>query len=281
MLARRMRLCNSLGVRALSTQLDATGVNAVVFGGFGFGPRQMAKHEALYKVHGFGTTPVLSTVFELSSPSDANRRGKFLAEQVQEEDQDVVVHAISGSFWTMVYMFSHMDPAWRNERVKAIMFDSSPPKSDVNAFGGWLAFATKQPWVKNLAFIFQPYRIYQGINDKWESENHARMFGEDAVIPRNAHCLFIRGQNDPVLDSDYVDSFIADVKEHANPGANVQDVRFQKARHAMAVVENPDDYKAVHVENLLAMVPEWRVETDTELVSEYVPGTQHKTVEFA
>ena len=37
-------------------------------------------------------------------------------------------------------------------------------------------------------------------------------------------------------------------------------MRFEKAKHAMAVVHNPDEYKAVHVERLLAMVPEWKLD---------------------
>jgi len=258
---RRLGKAASVNVRSLSsvaaTQIDAQGANAVVFGGFGFGNRQMKKHEALYTEHGFSTTPVLSTVTQLSSPYHGDRRGKQLAEKLMEKDEELVLHAISGSVWTMIYMLHHMDPAWRDEKVKAIMFDSSPPKSDIYAFGGWLAFATKQPVMKNLAFIFEPYRMYQGINSEWEAGNHARMFGPAAVIPRSAHCLFIQGRNDPVLDTGYVDSFMADVREHAKEGANVQSVLFEKARHAMAVVENPEEYKGVHVENLLAMVPNW------------------------
>lgn len=35
-----------------STQLDASGADVVVFGGFGFGRRQMKKHEELYTEHG-------------------------------------------------------------------------------------------------------------------------------------------------------------------------------------------------------------------------------------
>jgi hypothetical protein len=86
-----------------------------------------------------------------------------------------------------------------------------------------------------------------------------------------------------------VDSFIADVKEHAEPGANVQEVVFEKARHAMAVVENPQDYKAVHVNKLLAMVPGWRANMKSEQqaassqqkTGAYEPRTDHEVISFA
>lgn len=228
----------------------------------------------------------MSSPFDLSSPKAASAKGKQLAAQLMEQDKDIACHAISGSVWTMIYMLSYMEPEWRDERVKAIMFDSSPPQSDIHAFGGWLSFATKQPWLAAFAFIFEPYRMYQGINDEWEAGNHARMFGPGAVIPRGAHVLFMHGRNDPVLNTDYVGSFIADVKDHAEPGANVQEVIFEKARHAMAVVENPEDYKAVHVNKLLAMVPGWRVNPQASTLQTpqddaYEPSTDHKVISFA
>jgi hypothetical protein len=43
------------------------------------------------------------------------------------------------------------------------------------------------------------------------------MFGPDAVVPRSAHCLFMHGRNDPVLDQDYVSSVVEDIQKHANP----------------------------------------------------------------
>jgi hypothetical protein len=264
----------------LTTLIDATGADAVVFGGFGFGRRQMEKHEALYQEHGFSVTPVLASPFELSSPGFCSKRGKELAEKLMMQDKDIVCHAISGSVWTLVYMLAAMDPAWRDQRVKAIAFDSSPPKSDVHAFGGWLSFATQKPFMRNLAPLFEPYRMYQGIDARWEAENHGRMFGPAAVIPRGAHCLFMRGRNDPVLNADYVDSFIADVKAHAGPNTNIQEVLFEKARHAMAIVESPDEYKAVHVDSLLAMVPEWRAD-GSAAAAEYVVGTTHAVQEFS
>ena len=56
--------------------IDGQNADAVVFGGFGFGPRQMAKHEALYSEHGFGIEPVVSTVKQMTTPAVANARGK-------------------------------------------------------------------------------------------------------------------------------------------------------------------------------------------------------------
>jgi hypothetical protein len=35
---------------------------------------------------------------------------------------------------------------------------------------------------------------------------------------------------------------------------------YEKARHAMAVVESPEEYKAAHVEHLLGLVPEWQLQ---------------------
>ena len=143
---------------------------------------------------------------------------------------------------THSYMLDALDPAFRDERIKAIVYDSCPPMSDTLAFGGWLSFFLKRPWIKPyVAPLFQPYRSICGINDAWEAENRARMFGPDAVLPRGAHSLFMHGRNDPVLNHDYVKSFVEDVGKHAAAGVNVQEVEFERARHAMAVVEQPEE----------------------------------------
>ena len=51
----------------------------MVFGGFGFTPRQLARHENLYRERGFAVEPVLSTIPELITPKVAWRRGPALA----------------------------------------------------------------------------------------------------------------------------------------------------------------------------------------------------------
>ena len=112
----------------------------MVFGGFGFSPRQLARHENLYGERCFDVHPVLSTIPELITPKTAWRRGPELAAKLQEADRPTLLHLVSGSFWTGMFMLAALEPAWREKRIRAIMFDSCPPKSDVYAFGGWLSW---------------------------------------------------------------------------------------------------------------------------------------------
>ena len=136
-----MRTRNRLS-RAFSTapSVDGTGSLAMVFGGFGFTPRQLARHENLYRERGFAVEPVLSTIPELITPKVAWQRGPALAAKLQAADKPTVVHFVSGSFWTGMFMLAHLEPSFREKRIRAIMFDSCPPKSDVYAFGGWLSW---------------------------------------------------------------------------------------------------------------------------------------------
>lgn len=207
---------------------------------------------------------------------------------------------VSGGFWTAIFMLAHLEPEWRERNIRAVMFDSCPPKSDVYAFGGWLAWllqaklglpakATK-PIVSQ---AFHPIRPYFGIDDTWTAQNDAFMFGnaergrrarelpplagataeecqtiaeaaagraaaeaakaagddESGLIPRSAACLFVRGRNDPVIEPAYVDDYYAYLK--ARSTASVEWHLFEKAQHAMAVVEAPEQYKKQHVERLL------------------------------
>mmetsp|Transcript_61964 Transcript_61964/g.184432 ORF Transcript_61964/g.184432 Transcript_61964/m.184432 type:complete len:316 (-) Transcript_61964:182-1129(-) len=286
--------------------LSGEGSCAIVFGGFGFTERALRRHEMLYEEHGFKVLPVLSTIPQLVTPKIGWERGPALAAQVQEADAPIVIHTVSGSFWTAIFMLAHLDPDWREHNVRAIMFDSCPPKSDVNAFGGWLSWMLQaktgvparhiKPLVRHL---FHPALPYFGIDSTWRAQNDAWMFGDEArgqdartlhpraganvadcqalaeaaasralaeaggsgdddgcVVPSSAACLFVRGRNDPVLEPQYIDAFYAHLK--ARTRASVEWHLFEKAQHAMAVVETPEDYKRQHVERLLRQVPEWQ-----------------------
>ena len=151
-----------------------------------------------------------------------------------------------------------MNKDWREKYVKAIVCDSCPPMSDVYAFGGWLAFALKRPYLKPyISPLFYPYMYVCGITEEWRHENALKMFGQSSVIPRNASILFLHGKNDPVLNKDYLMKFVSDIKAHQSPNASVTEKQFDRSRHAMSVIDYPEEYKEFHVNHLLAKVPEW------------------------
>lgn len=255
--------------------VDGHGSSAILFGGFAFGPRQMKKHAALYEQHGFDVMNILSPglkgIKDLTTPVTSERRGKEIAEQVMAGgDRPVCLHAISGSVWTMIYMLDALPKDWREQYVRAIFFDSCPPKSDTLAFGGFVEFFFKRKGLRELsAPLFQPYRALCGIDAEWEAANHARMFGETACIPRRAHCLFMHGRNDPVLNHEYLREFIGDMRKHKEEGAEISEVTFEKTRHSLAIIEEPEPYKLLHISSLLRKVPEWRFGASTA-----APGDQ-------
>ena len=118
---------------ALSTSVSLStsaprgeGSLAVVMGGFGFSDRQLKRHVDLYEQYGFGVMPVLSTIPQLVSPAVAWRRGPELAARIEERDAPVVIHTVSGAFWTAMFVLAHLSPEWRERNVRAIMFDSNP-----------------------------------------------------------------------------------------------------------------------------------------------------------
>ena len=77
--------------------------------------------------------------------------------------------------------------------------------------------------------------------------------GTIGIVPRSTACLFVRGRSDPVLEPQYVDAYYAFLK--ARTTSSVEWHLFEKAQHAMAVVEAPAQYKGLHVERLLRQVP--------------------------
>ena len=63
MLVRRARCVRSFS--SSSSKISGDGALSVVFGGFGFTQRQIVKHEAIYREHGFECLPVLSSIPQL------------------------------------------------------------------------------------------------------------------------------------------------------------------------------------------------------------------------
>jgi hypothetical protein len=148
----------------------------------------------------------------------------------QAKDQPMLFHCVSGSFWISLYVMEYLGQAYREEHLRAIAFDSCPPRAGTAAFAGWASFALQRPWVKNvLGPAFLPFLAYQGITPEWQQENHNRMFGSACVIPANAHLCLMHGRNDPVLELDYVREFAHGLRERST--ATVSEVVFPKARH--------------------------------------------------
>ena len=237
---------------------DGKNATAVILGGFGSRESQMKRHSALYHKHNFNVMPIMSGMLELTTPDVASVRGKTLAKKLQNANQPIVVHTISASFWTVIYMLEHLDKSWKEEKVKAIVFDSCPAMSDSEAFEGWLAVRLEQTSLHSfLSPLFNPFLSFCGVTDDWRTENHKKMFGKDSVIPRNANILIVYGKNDPVLNRMYINSFIDDLKKYKSAEASVTEKQFDHSVHAMSIREHKEEYQEFHANNLLAKVPDW------------------------
>lgn len=244
--------------------ISGRGSLAVVMGGFGFTPRQLRKHTASYHEHDFDVLPYYSSLKQLATPAILWQRSQELASRLQAEDKDIVVHAISGSFWTALSTLAHLEPDWRERRVRGIVFDSAPPQHDVYAFGGWASWLLQRrlgvppQYSKPLvSHLFHPVLPLCGIDETFAKKNYEMMFGETGcAVPRNACLLFLRGDDDPVLNPEYVDEWANFLRERSH--ASVVQRTFASTSHAMAVVSEPERYREVHAEDLLGRVPEWR-----------------------
>ena len=238
-----------------SKPIDGTNATAVVFGGLGFRERQLKKYSSMYGNFKFNTVPVLSTVKELTTPVVSSARGKKLDQNLQTANQPLVVHTVSASFWTVIYMLEHMDKDWREENVKAIVFDSCPAMNDVYSVGGWLTFNSYlKPYVSPL---FDPYVYLKEVTEDWRYENHLKIFGKNSVIPKNANILFLHAEHDPILNKKYLSKFVDDIRVHQSSKACVTEEEFDVSKNCISILNYPEGYKKLHVNHLLGKVPEW------------------------
>jgi hypothetical protein len=235
---------------------------AVVMGGFGFKHRHINKYSPLYTQFDFNVLPVISSIKQMTHPSVGMKHGKNLADQLLKINQPVVLHVISGSFLIMIWALESLNKDWRDEYVKAIVFDSAPVLRDVKCFGGWIAFMLKRdhlnPYLSHLLYplLSSYFFSYAGNTDDRIKQDYLNTFGNTSVIPRYARILFLYGKNEPVLNYDYLQKFILDRKEHQYYDKSVTEISFERSRHALSLVDCPEEYNQ-YLMNLLTTVPEW------------------------
>jgi hypothetical protein len=252
-------------IRAASNiAINGKNSTAVVMGGLGSKHRHINKYSALYTQFDFNVLPVISSIKQITHPSIGMMHGKHLADQLLKINQPVVLHVISGSFYIMIWALESLNKDWRDEYIKAIVFDSAPVLKDVHCLSGWMAFMLKRnhlkPYISHLFYplISSYIFLYAGNTDDRMKQDGLSTFGNTSVIPRYARILFLYGKNEPVLDYDYLQKFILDRKKHQYYDKSVTEIVFERSRHAMSLLDCPEEYNQ-YLMNLLITVPEWRL----------------------
>lgn len=223
--------------------------HAIVFGGFGFRPQHLAKHVNLYSRYDIKVHPFQFSVLQMSHPRRGDDNGRKISQVVNSNldvDQMFLAHVVSGSFWMFLYGLRAMRPHVRS-RLRGIVFDSSPPTSQTDAFAGWASHALKRQFLKPyLMPVFVPYRAAMGITPDWEAQVEKWMFGgpEEELIPRTTHVTFIKCKSDPVVCPDNHDRFLRHIADTRSGDARVDSVELLHARHALGIVDAEESYIA-------------------------------------
>ncbi len=219
----------------------------ILFSGFGFTPKHTAAHAKLYNSLGGSTIDVNLSVFELTRPAGGPNNGASIVDRVREADpsgeRPLTAHVISGSYWMFLYTMAAMTPEERS-RFVGIFFDSTPPTSDVDAFGGWAAFALGRPQLKSyLSPLFHPYRSAVGITPEWEKQAAGWALGSDSYLPRNIPMTFIRCHEDPVVCPTHHENAVIDAFQNSEPGVPIRSVTLN-GRHALGIKDSPEMYQS-------------------------------------
>ena len=225
-------------------------MRSVILGGFGYLPKHLKRHNNLYVSNGHKPILITNTIDKLITPTHNWKQGKEIAKQLQCEDKDTIIHSISGSFWLVFSMLSHMDPTWRNTKIKSIIFDSCPIKADIHAFGGWLGWYVEKKtginskYTKRIASqlfhpFFPPFSC-TGIDQEWKDTHQDLMF-DNCVIPKSTQCLFIHTPEDPVIDPDYLFRYIHFLQSRST--SLIQYKQFRNSSHAMSIKTHSEEYE--------------------------------------
>ena len=244
-------------IRALS--VDGRNSTAFIYGGLSLSEKQLMKHGQLYTKYNFEAVPIASNLMELMKPDIIDSRAMKFASEIQSLDKPVAIHAISAGFFTMIRTLKAMDKDWRDRNVKSIVFDSCPTDTTADGFAGAISFLLKRDNLKPyIAKLVNPYLYLCGITEERRKEFDLDMFGATSVIPRTSCILFAYDRNDPVINYDYLNSVVVDLKKNKSADASIHELIFEKSRHAFHLNINEEEYTNTHTKSLLEKVEEWK-----------------------
>ena len=223
----------------------------LLFAGFGFTPKHIAAHAKLYRGLGGTTIDINLSVLDLTRPSGGPKHGTAIVDRLREADptgtRPLTAHVISGSYWMFLYTLLAMTPEERS-RFVGLFFDSTPPTSGVDAFGGWAAFALGRPqWKPYLSPLFHGYRAAVGITPTWEKEAAGWALGPEACVPRHVPVTYLRCKDDPVVCPEHHQRAVLDTFQNSDPGVPVRSVTLT-GRHALGIKDSPTAYCAAFMD---------------------------------
>ena len=219
----------------------------VILTGLGMSIKHASKHCRLYESHGFNVVPIVQRNKQLVTPKLIIRQGEELAEMLMQQNQPVIIHSISVSFYTMLEILSNMDENWRERYIKLIVLDSSPCLPDICSLNGLLkelydSHHLTRYYMLCLYKHYYELLTYASITEDIRQAWYRKSFGSTSVIPTKSNLLLLYGKNDQVLNHNFLEKFIIDAKRNRSKEARVDIKKFDSTRHAMAIVDYPDTY---------------------------------------
>lgn len=210
----------------------------IIFGGFGMQPGHCAKLANIYrKDHGNDVVALCHSLHEMTIPRIGRRRARQLAEKINRyDDGDLTVHLYSGA----VFIFGCLLPLLNDkvrESIRAVIFESSPMDCRAEQFGRFLSWRLGREYTPKYAAPFVALRPMVGITRRFQVRHrHERL-----LLPSHARVHFIQCANDPIIDSDYVETYRQELEAR---GHITSLTTHRDARHCRALSDCPADYRA-------------------------------------
>ena len=211
----------------------------VIFGGFGMQPHHCGQLAALYRQKQSDEVEVFChSLHEMTVPRIGDRRAQQLAARFNQDESEggLIVHLFSGAVFIFGCLLPYLKDSVR-EAIRGVVFECSPMDCKAEQFGRFLSWRLGREYAPKYALPFVALRPLVGITKRFELRHkHERL-----LLPTSARVHFIQCENDPIVDSGYVELF---QRELIARGHEVSHTTHQRARHCRAITDCPKKYQA-------------------------------------
>ena len=215
---------------------DKRRLSVLIIGGFLMNIHHLKKYEQLYRQYCIDdVTLITPSLQNMTIPTLCEQFARKLLAFLECRRDSVVIHVFSGAVW-IYYALNDLAHSKQRNKVKAVIFESTPLDVKPEQFGRFLAWKLQREYRPFWSYPFIAFRLLAGITSNWESRNLVRM----ESIPEHIKVLFIYSKNDKVISRKYIDQYNRLLK---NKGIATYSLALNSARHCLAIRDDNSAYK--------------------------------------
>ena len=205
-----------------------TKLSVIILGGFFMTVHHLKKYEQMYRQYGIENIELISpSIHNMTIPRLCERFARQLLRSLETKNNPAVIHMFSGAVW-IYYALNDIAHSRERNKIKAVIFESTPLDVKPEQFGRFLAWKFKRNYQRSWSYPFVVFRLLAGISGKWEKRNLIRM----TSIPSHLKVLCIYSKTDTITCKQFIEHYLDTLEQK---GICVHRLLLNNARHCLAI----------------------------------------------